>query len=146
MMGLGSYNPRRQARIIERRYLESARRLSTMIPGEQLSLQQLAAGARRVRLLNGEVHEISDDEASRLLEAVPQYFWRHMRVPIMLRYVKSGDGGSRYEVQGDVWQRRLVEIMLTGSYSVSGLSEISVSDFKKIVARYPSIVFVSLTL
>ena len=67
-------------------------------------------------------------------------------MPLMLRYVKSSDGGSRYEVQGDVWQRRLVEIMLTGSYSVSGLSEISVSEFKKIVARYPSMVFVSLTL
>ncbi len=146
MMGVEGYNPRRQARIIERRYLESARRLSTMIPKEQLSLQQLAAGARRIRLLNGDVHEISDDEASRLLEAVPPYFWRHMRVPLMLKYVKSSEGGSRYEVQGDVWQRRLVEIMLTGSYSVSGLSEISVSDFKKIIAKYPSMVFVSLAL
>ncbi len=145
-MGPEVYNPRRQARIIERRYLESARRLSTMLPREQISLQQLAAGARRIMLINGEVHEISDEEASRLLEVVPPYFWRHMRVPLMLRYVKSSDGGSRYEVQGDVWQRRLVEIMLTGSYSVSGLSEISVSDFKRIVARYPSMVFVSLTL
>jgi len=145
LLGPGSPS-RRQAKLIERRYLEAARRLSALLPREQVSLQDLAGGVRRVPLVGGDFHEVSDEEVERLLSVVPPYFWRHMKVPLILRYVKRSDGSGRYEVQGDAWQRRLAELMLTGSYTVSGVSEVSVSEFKRLVARYPSLVFVSLTL
>lgn len=139
-------SPRRQSRIIEKRYIESARRIASMLPSEQITLQDLANGVTKIRLVNGVVHEISSEEARAILEAVPPYFWRHMKVPLTFRYVKTGDGSSRYEVQGDVWQRRLVEILLTGSYTVSGISELSVMEFKKLISRYSSLVFVSLVI
>lgn len=144
---MGGEGPnRRAARIIERRYLESTRRMSSLWPAEQVTILELARGARRIRLHSGDTHEISEEEALRLIDDVPQYFWGLMKVPILLRYVKSEAGFSYYEVQGDVWQRRLVEILLSGDLSASGRERLSVSEFKRLVSRYPSLVFVSVTL
>lgn len=137
---------RRAARIVEKRYLESARRMSSLWPAEQVTILELAKGARIIRLHSGDVHEISEEEALRLVDNVPRYFWGLVKVPILLKYVKSSDGFSYYEVQGDVWQRRLVEILLSGDLSAAGKDRLSVSEFKRLVSRYPSLVFVSVSL
>ena len=134
------------ARIIRQRYMESARRLSASLPAETITLHEASAGRLAVKLHGGDVHEMDPGEVRELLSLVPPYFWKLMRIPVLLRYEKPGGGPGRYVVVGGPWQRRLVEIMLRGDYSEEGLREISVSDFQRLVSRFRSIVFVSLSL
>ncbi|MCE4601355.1 MAG: DUF61 family protein [Desulfurococcales archaeon] len=130
---------------VERKYREELRRLSSYWPAEYLTLRELRDGKRLVKLQTGETHALAEDEVERLLEAVPFYFHDLVRIPITLRYEKVG-GVARYRVLGDRWQRRLVEILLTGNYSYRGLEELSVEEFIRLLRMYKSLVFVSVTL
>ncbi len=128
------------------KYRRDVARLSSLLPSTQLTLEDLYRGARDVRLHSGDTHIIDEEDARRLLETVPQYFWNLMKVPIVFKYVKYEDGTRKYIVSGDVWQKRLVEILITGDYSATGITEIEVDDFLKLLAWYRSIIFVSITL
>lgn len=133
------------SRIIRQKYLDSARRLRSSLPAEAVSLYEASRGRLRVRLYSGEVHEMDRGEVERLLSEVPPYFWKLVKVPVVLRYEKPGGGPARYVVLGGSWQRRLVEIMLRGDYSEAGVESLSVSEFQRIVSKYPSLVFVSIS-
>jgi hypothetical protein len=69
-----------------------------------------------------------------------------MRIPIILRYEKHEDGYSRCVVEGDVWQRRLVELLVKGSVSSEGLGEVTGPQFRLLLGSYGSLVFVRVTL
>lgn len=132
-------------KIVESKYREELRKLSSYWPAEYLTLKQLSEGKRRIRLQTGGEHVFPDDEVSRLLSTIPPYFHELMKVPVTLRYERVG-GVARYKVLGDHWQRRLVELMLSGKYSYHGREELSVEEFIKLLKRYKSLVFVSVTL
>ncbi len=135
----------RLRRHVERRYREDVRKLSTYWPSSYLSLSDLARGARSIQLHSGDTHVFDEDEVSRLLSTVPRYFHGLMKVPITLRYEKRRSE-AKYRVLGDVWQKRLVELLLHGDYSYTGLEELTVSEFIELLRRYKSLVFVSVTL
>ncbi len=134
------------AKIVRQEYLRSTRMLQASLPAESVSLYEASKGRLTVKLHSGEVHVMDEGEVRKLLEVVPPYFWKLVKIPVLLRYEKPGGGPSQYTVMGDSWQRRLVEIMLIGDFSESGLDALTVSDFKKIASKYPSLIFVSISL
>jgi len=128
------------------KYRSDRIRLASLLPENQVTLEDLYKGVSNVRLKSGEIHVFDGVEVERLLSEVPQYFWRLMRVPLILKYVKYRDGSRKYIVVGDVWQRRLCEILVRGDYSSTGMAEIEVEDFIRLLARYKTIIFVTVTL
>lgn len=128
------------------KYRRDAARLSTLLPESTLTIEDLSRGIREVKLYSGDTHVIDDEEARRLVEKVPPYFWQLMRVPIVFKYVRYQDGTRRYIVMGDSWQRRLVEILLTGDYSSDGLAELEIDEFATLLSRYKTIIFVTVSL
>ena len=135
--------PGKGSKIIEEKYKDSVRRLSAYWPQEFPTLTQLEEGKKSIRLASGATHEFDPGEVERLLELVPSYFKDFMKVPVLFRYEKIG-GRARYRVLGDYWQRRLVELMLTGDYSYEGVEELSVDEFIALLSRYKSLVFVTI--
>ncbi|MEN2999559.1 MAG: DUF61 family protein [Acidilobaceae archaeon] len=129
---------------LQRKFREEARRLSALLPAESLTLLELSKGRRYVRLNSGDLHELREEEVGRLLSSVPLYLWLNVRVPLLLRYRREEDGRSLYLVEGDIWQRRLAEIMISGKFSAEGRRELSLDEFRQIIARYSSLVFVAL--
>ncbi|MEB3774896.1 MAG: DUF61 family protein [Desulfurococcales archaeon] len=127
-------------------YRRDASRLRQLLPDEYLTLEDLYQGARRIRLASGEIHELDPGEVERLLSEVPPYFWRLIKVPVVLRYTRYSDGSRRYVVSGDQWQKRLIEILLTGDYSSTGMEELDIQSFTRLLARYKTIIFVTITL
>lgn len=134
------------AKIVRQEYLRSARMLQASLPAETVSLYDASKGRLAVKLHSGELHIMDEGEVKRLLEIVPPYFWKLVKIPLLLRYERPGGGPPQYTVMGDSWQRRLVELMLRGDYSESGIAALTVSDFKKIASKYPSLIFVSISL
>ncbi|MCE4618618.1 MAG: DUF61 family protein [Desulfurococcales archaeon] len=132
-------------RYVETRYREELRKLSSYWPAEYVTLQELSEGKTTIRLQTGGSHTFSPDEVSKLLETIPTYFHKLMRVPITLRYERIG-GVSQYKVLGDQWQRRLVELLLTEKYSYQGKDVLSVNEFIQLLKKYKSLVFVSVTI
>ena len=130
---------------VRRKYAEEVRRLQAYWPAELVTLEELGS-RRQVRLLDGSYHELDEADVVRLLSAVPRYFWPFMRVPLLLSYVKTETGLTRYVVVGDRWQRRLAEIMATGDYSAEGLAELNPEQFFRVLKNYRSLVFVSLSI
>ena len=126
------------------KYRSDIATLAGYMPSKQITLAELNSGVRRITLASGLEHEIDDSEASRLLSEVPYYFWDLMKIPIIFYYIRWNDGSVSYRVQGDVWQRRLVEILLTGDYSSTGISEITSEEFRKLLKSYKSLIFVSI--
>ena len=136
----------RLRRKIEDRFKDDIKRLSLLWPSEQVYIDEVARGRTKVQLHSGDYHEFDSNEVSRLLSSVPKYFWKIMKVPIVLRYEKQESGYSRCIVEGDVWQRRLVELLVTGSVSSEGLREVSLSQFRYLLSNYGSMVFVRVTI
>ncbi|MCE4604334.1 MAG: DUF61 family protein [Aeropyrum sp.] len=132
-------------RLVESKYREAASRLSQNLPAEHVSLYEASRGRLGVRLHSGDEHVMEPSEVESLLEITPPYFWKLAKIPIVLRYEKRASGSARYVVQGDSWTRRLVELMVRGEYGPEGVRELSVSEFKKLIARYKTLFFVTLS-
>jgi len=135
----------RLRRVIERKYVEDSRKLSLYWPAETITIYDLYAGRRSIKLHSGDIHELDEAEVKRLLEAIPRYYWKLMRVPLMLRYHKEEDGTVKFIVEGGVWQARLVELLLAGRVSSEGLPHLSLSEFSRLIHYYKSLVFVTIT-
>jgi uncharacterized protein (UPF0216 family) len=133
------------ARHITKVYTEEVRRLQASWPSKQARLRELR-NTDHIILNDGTSHEFDEDEVSRLLSQVPEYFWDFMTVPLLLYYVRTESGVAKYVVVGDRWQRRLAEIMLRGDYTAEGIGELSVDEFLIIIGKYRSLVFVSLSV
>ncbi|MCX8196019.1 MAG: DUF61 family protein [Acidilobaceae archaeon] len=123
---------------------EEARRLAALLPAESITLMELSRGRRELRLNSGDLHRLREEEVERLLQLVPVYLWLNVRVPLLLRYRREEDGSSRYLVEGDIWQRRLAALMLGLGLSAEGAAELSVAQFGELVAKFGSLVFVSI--
>ncbi|MEB3860888.1 MAG: DUF61 family protein [Desulfurococcales archaeon] len=134
-----------EKRIIAK-YRRDAARLSALLPQSRLTIEDLNRGERRIQLYSGDEHIIDDEEARKIISLVPPYFWRLMSVPIILKYIKYSDGTRKYLVMGDIWQKRLVEILVTGDYTSQGLEELEVEDFTRLLSKYKTIIFVTITL
>ncbi|MEM0365810.1 MAG: DUF61 family protein [Acidilobaceae archaeon] len=129
---------------IERKYREDIRKLSIYWPSETITLLELAMGKKNIRLYSNDIHEFDDRDIKLILEITPRYFWLLMRVPLMLRYKRESDGTAKYIVEGGIWQMRLAELMVRGQVSSSGLKELDVSQFSKLISRFKSLVFITL--
>ena len=142
------YRPpaRKTGKLVEEAYRDSARRLSLYWPKEFVTLAEALSGRAGVELYSGDFHSFTRRELERLASIVPKYFWHLVRLPMAFRYEKLASGESRYMVEGGVWQRRLVEMILYGDYSFEGASFLSVAQFKAILRDYKSLVFVSLSV
>ena len=131
---------------VTRKYRNDVKRLSQLWPAEQVTLEELYKGKRSIRLHSGDIHVFDDEDVDRILGEVPQYIWGLVKVPLLLQYVKYEDGTIRYRVAGDTWQRRLAELLLSGTLSSTGISELNVANFTKLVSKYKTMVFVSITI
>lgn len=129
---------------VERKYVEDSRKLSLYWPAETITIYDLSLGRKFIRLHSGDLHEFDEGEVGRLLEITPKYYWKLMRIPLMLRYYKEEDGTVKLSVEGGVWQARLAELLLTGEVSSEGLKNLSLDQFSKLVSRYKTLVFVTL--
>ena len=143
-MSLGG-DRRGTARAFERKYRDELRRLSLYWPAESVSLEEALAGRLEIRLHSGALHRLSREEVERLAGLAPSFIHSKLMLPLLLRYQLIGTV-SYYIVLGDRWQRRLAELMLRGRYSYEGLERLRVGEFQRIIARYPSLVFVSLSI
>jgi len=130
---------------IERKYVEDSRRLSLYWPAETLTIHDLYTGRRSVKLHSGDIHEFDESEVLELLELIPKYYWKLMRVPLMLRYHKEEDGTVKLIVEGGAWQARLAELLLTGNVSSDGMRSLTLSQFSKLISKFKSLVFVTLS-
>ncbi|MCE4612826.1 MAG: DUF61 family protein [Desulfurococcales archaeon] len=131
---------------IEDKFRDDIKRLSLLWPSENVYIEEIAQGKTKIQLHSGDYHEFDSVEVSRLLSSVPKYFWKIMKLPIVLRYEKHESGYSRCVVEGDVWQRRLVELLITGSVSSEGIKEVSLSQLRFLLSNYGSMVFVRVTI
>lgn len=131
--------------IVERKYYEDSRRLSLYWPAEHVSLWEVSGGRLSIRLHSGDLHEFDEGEAREMLAIVPKYLWRLVKVPLMLRYVREESGVARYHVMGDVWQRRLVELLLRSRLSSEGVESLDLREFRGLVSKYRSMIFVSIS-
>lgn len=129
---------------VERKYVEDSRKLSLYWPAETITIYDLSLGRKFIELHSGDLHEFDEGEVGRLLEITPKYYWKLMRIPLMLRYYKEEDGTVKLSVEGGVWQARLAELLLTGEVSSEGLKNLSLNQFSKLVSRYKTLVFVTL--
>lgn len=132
-------------KLVESKYREELRKLSSYWPAEYLTLSQLSRGQNKILLQTGGTHTLAREEVEELTAIVPSYFHQLMKVPITLRYERIG-GVTQYRVLGDRWQRRLVELMLTGRYSYNGKEVLSVNEFIALLKKYKTLVFVSVTV
>ncbi|MCS7107718.1 MAG: DUF61 family protein [Acidilobaceae archaeon] len=129
---------------LQRKFREEARRLAALLPAESLTLMELSRGKREVRLNSGELHALREEEVRALLSSVPPFLWLNCRVPLLLRYRREEDGRSLYLVEGGIWQRRLAEIMLSNNLTAEGKGELSPEEFRHLLGKYGSLVFVTL--
>ncbi|MCE4625602.1 MAG: DUF61 family protein [Desulfurococcales archaeon] len=135
----------RTRKIVEKRYKDEIRKLSLYWPAETVTLEEANEGKLTIRLQGGGTHSFSKDEVEKLLKDIPPFLWPYLRLPLLLRYETVGTV-SYYRVLGSRWQRRLAEIMLRGSYTYEGLEKLKVSEFREILKRYKSLVFVGLSV
>ncbi len=131
---------------IEKKYREDSRRLTLYWPAETITLLEVARGRKDVRLHSGDIHAFDEEELSKLLNTVPPYYWELMRLPVMLRYRRREDGTSEYAVEGGVWQKRLVELIIKGNVTSKGAESLNVQEFALLITSYKSLVFVTLAV
>jgi uncharacterized protein (UPF0216 family) len=129
---------------IQKKILENISESQKLWPKEQINLNEVFNGKTNILLASNELHEFDNEEIKEVLQIVPQYFWKFIKLPLLFRYNKDSEGRSWYNVLGDLWQRRFVEILLTGQYSLDGIEELDVEMFLKILKKYKSLIFVSI--
>ncbi|WP_048816669.1 DUF61 family protein [Caldisphaera lagunensis] len=128
---------------LQKKILDKINETQKLWPKETLNLIEVYNGKTSVLLESNEYHEFDKEEIKTVLEIVPQYFWKFIKLPILLRYNKDSEGRSWYNVLGDTWQKRFVEILITGQYSFDGIEELDVEMFLKILKKFKSLIFVS---
>jgi hypothetical protein len=129
---------------IQKKIMENINESQKLWPKEEISLNEVFNGKASVLLADNEYHEFDNEEIKEILQLVPQYFWKFIKLPLLFRYNKDTEGRSWYNVLGDIWQKRFVEILLTGQYSFDGIEELDVEMFLKILKKYRSLIFVSI--
>ena len=132
-------------RIMEKKYRDEIRKLSLYWPAETVTLEEASKGKLKIRLQGGSTHSFSREEVEDLLRVTPSFLWPYLQIPLLLRYETIGTV-SYYRVLGGRWQRRLAEIMLRGSYSYEGVDRLKISEFRSILRKYKSLVFVGLSV
>lgn len=131
---------------VEKKYREDSKKLALYWPAETITLLEAARGRKDIRLHSGDTHAFDEEEISRLLNIVPLYYWELMRLPLMLRYKRREDGTSEYIVEGGVWQRRLVELIIKGDVTSKGAESLNVQEFASLIKSFKSLVFVTLAV
>jgi len=137
----------RRKKIIEKRYRTDIGKLQAYWPVELITLEDIIEhGVSHVKLANGESHEIDDQQARRMADVIPDYLWSLVRLPLLFRYERDDSGRSWYVVLGGNWEKRAVELLLTGKMTSDGKERIGVAEFRRLLSNYQSLVFVSLGL
>lgn len=109
-----------------------------------VTLREASKGRRFVKLQTGDVHEFDSSEVGEVLSRVPVYLWDLVKLPIILKYRRFDDGTCEVRVEGDVWQKRLVEILLKGSMSSTGIEKLDSESFRALLSRYKTLIFIGL--
>lgn len=130
---------------LQKKVFEKINEAQKLWPVEEINLEDIFKGKLHVLLANNEYHEFDKTELNEVLQIVPQYFWKFVKLPLLLRFNKDSEGRSWYSILGDVWQKRLAEMLLTGKYSVDGMNELDVEMFLKVLKKYKSLIFVSVS-
>lgn len=126
------------------RLVYEARSLSGFLPAERRTMQELMEADRPyVPLRNGGVHTIDKAELHEACRVIPWYFRRLIKLPIVLR---KEEGGDWYVVEGDLWDRRALELLLKGKLSSEGISTLSKDEVIVLMKKYRSLLMVTISL
>ena len=137
----------RQKRIVASAYRREVSKLQSYMPASYVSLREALSSPRPgVPLNDGTFHEFDPEHLRLASEAIPRILWSLVNLPIVLYYEKDADGRRRFLVAGDAWQRRAVEMLLTGRLAADGRSELDSEEAYRLLSRYRSLFFVSLRL
>ncbi len=120
--------------------------LKSYWPKKTFTLTQIVKEKRyRIELINGDSHEIDEFQLRKILNLIPEYLWDLVKIPFTLRYEKDEDGRSWYVIVGDRWQRRAIELLLYKRLSSEGVKKLNIEEFKELIKKYNSLVFVSIS-
>ena len=129
------------------KYRRDLSRLTTNLPATLYTLTELLAMDEPVEipLKDGGNHSIDPGDLQRLADDLPWYMHKLVRLPFILVYTSVGDGRV-YKVQGGAWEKRAIEQLLHGTFTVEGVSEVEPADVRRLLRRYKTLVFVSLSI
>ncbi|MEM4681451.1 MAG: DUF61 family protein, partial [Acidilobaceae archaeon] len=85
-----------------------------------------------------------EKEIRNVLSKVPPYVWDLVKLPIILRYKRFEDGTYEIKVEGDVWQKRLVELLLKGQMTSKGMEKLDYESFRALLSEYRTLIFIGL--
>ena len=132
-------------RLVTERYRRDISSLQAYWPQELFTLEHLLrTGSTRIKLVNGEEHYIDREQLEKLSRIIPKYLWELVKLPLLFRYERDERGRSWYIVLGDNWQKRAVELILTGKLTSEGRSMVGVEEFRRIIREFDTLVFVGL--
>lgn len=135
----------RRRKILEKKYRSDLSRLQAYWPVELVTLEDILEGrVSGIRLAGGDLHEFDLKQVEYMASRIPPYLWGLIKVPLLFRYERDRDGRSWYIVLGGSWERRAVELLLTGKLTSDGRERLGVTEFKELLSRYQSLIFVSL--
>ncbi|MEM4507902.1 MAG: DUF61 family protein [Acidilobaceae archaeon] len=135
---------RRVSDFLDKKYEEILKRIAKLWPAESVTLKEVSKGRRFLRLQSGDVHEFEEKEIRNVLSKVPPYVWDLVKLPIILRYKRFEDGTYEIKVEGDVWQKRLVELLLKGQMTSKGMEKLDYESFRALLSEYRTLIFIGL--
>ncbi|MEM0340662.1 MAG: DUF61 family protein [Acidilobaceae archaeon] len=135
---------RRVPDFLDKKYEEILKRIAKLWPAESVTLKEVSKGRRFLRLQSGDVHEFEEKEIRNVLSKVPPYVWDLVKLPIILRYKRFEDGTYEIKVEGDVWQKRLVELLLKGQMTSKGMEKLDYESFRALLSEYRTLIFIGL--
>ncbi len=130
----------RSFKAVYAKYLHDVRTLTGSLPAEQRTLHELLSMRRpQVLLKDGTLHDIDVDELRRMAEDLPWYLHGFVKLPLVV--LKAGPG---FEVKGDRWTLRAVEVLLGRGLRLDPDPQITGDELARLLKNYKSLIFVSL--
>ena len=131
---------------IIRKYHREILSLNTSLPAKRRSLKDiLETRDYFVTLKNGTRHRFDPVEIEKLSDRVPWYLYPRTMLPIIIEYVDQG-GKKVFRVAGDRWDRRIVEVLLRGEFSVEGVSVLEYGEVSRLLSLYKSLLTIIISM
>ncbi len=138
--------PHRGADLVYRKYREDLKFLSRNLPARRVTLKELLENSiSGIELRDGGIHRLDPAELERMADTVPWYLHPVTRIPLIIEYT-TVDEKRVFRVRGDRWDRRIVEVLLTGKFGVDGVEFLEYNDVARLVALYKSLILIILSV
>jgi uncharacterized protein (UPF0216 family) len=131
---------------IIKKYQRDIVTFNTSLPAKRRSLKEiLETRDYFIRLKNGTRHRLDPIEIDDLSNKIPWYLYPKTMLPIIIEYVDQG-GKKVFKVSGDKWDRRIVEVLLKGEFSVDGVNVLEYSEVSRLLSLYKSLLTIIISM